>query len=566
MSAERNVLFVVSEYGEFSNLIGLADDMVSHFAIHPVFAFKSDYGALDRHRQLLEQRGYSWVSEKHANLLFDMSEVDLSIDDYLPFGIAKGGRASSKRVATSETRRLRPVFLALRVILYIEKILLLLFFPVFVLLYILFFFLFRIPQKIFKLLNRQRVRGRVISLGELKGPVRWRLRWMEGVFRRFDPVLVVSGQDYPLSIVTIAASVAEKNGVKTVIVPFSMTPTTKEIAESFAELGINQIRNPFLRKLLQVLVPNWVHRYRGRYYSRLSLTEIVGSELYKLSPPQPWTPNSGRGIIMVPSRQSMDYCLAAGIPAQQLRLTGPLWSDELLSRQQTLPARREKLIRDIRLARNYWLANRAREWAGYDKIDTEAVVQDDKRLVVFSWPPNQWPRRATGFQTYEAFNLALVEMLAGIMHSRYANVAISLHPTLVGTEFADTIRGAGLYITDADLIDVIDCADIFSATVSSTLFWSLQLGIPSINLDAYRYGYREFKAAGMLEAGNIRQLRDQLMTLISSREAYDAVARTMDDARDYWTISDGSSRDRILTEIDGLMGTRTSRNRRRSED
>jgi hypothetical protein len=123
----------------------------------------------------------------------------------------------------------------------------------------------------------------------------------------------------------------------------------------------------------------------------------------------------------------------------------------------------------------------------------------------------------------------------------------------VHTEVGELISKSGLHVTDVNLLDIIDCADIYCATVSSTLLWSLQLGIPSINFDIYRYQYREFTQAGMLEASSIRQLKEHILALIGKTTVYEETAARMGAARDYWTIRDGKSRQRILAELKALM-------------
>ena len=74
-----------------------------------------------------------------------------------------------------------------------------------------------------------------------------------------------------------------------------MTPTTKEIAESFFGSRTNEIRSGFARKALVNKLGKWVHSYRGRLYTRLSPAEAMASDSLGLTPTQPWTPNSGRG-------------------------------------------------------------------------------------------------------------------------------------------------------------------------------------------------------------------------------------------------------------------------------
>ncbi|MEP9370661.1 hypothetical protein [Mesorhizobium sp. KR1-2] len=535
MPAKQTVLFAVSEYGEFLSLISLADDMHAAWGIHPVFVFRADYGALDRHSQTVEHRGYSWVWEGSERTFFDMSRNDSGLDDYIPSHLVTEYQSELKftKELIDNLKYEASEYSAFDNYIYLIEA--------------------KITSIIYYLFKAvgMRAKSDMIISRVLRGGVRRRIQNMRNVFRRFNPVLVVSGQDYPLSITTIAARVAGKRGISTAIVPFSMTPTTKEIAESFAGLQLNVLRPKQLKRVARLVGLRWVHRYRGRYYTRLPVLDILISNRNGLTPPQPWTPNSGAGIILAPSQQSVDYCMSAGIPANQLRLTGAIWNDELIEKAESRSMRRANLVRDIILTENYWRLSTDRDHSPLSEADT---TRADKKLLIFSWPPNQWPRKAMGFASYDAFSIALVELLGTLMHAGIANVAISLHPTLVHTEVGELISKSGLHVTDVNLLDVIDCADIYCATVSSTLLWGLQLGIPSINFDIYRYQYREFNQAGMLEASSISQLKEHILALIGKTTVYEETAARMGAARDYWTIRDGKSRQRILAELKALMG------------
>lgn len=554
-SPKKNVFLTVSEYGEFFHLLSLADLIVAEFSVHPIFVFKLDYGALLPHSQIAEARGFSWVSEKSSQLIFDISELDSTHDEYIPSPMPASPIRSSQQFNLAKSghhRAFYAVYAISQMLSGVTRLLGLLFLPLLLLAYLI--------RPVVGAVDTERRKRGIRIFSNPRHSIKRRLRRMEFFFRRFDPVLVISGQDYPLSVTTLAANVAAGRGVETAIIPFSMTPTTKEVAESFSALGINRAQNPFTRRLLQATAGRWLHRYRGRTYMRLPLADIVVSEIHGLTPPQPWTPNSGRGVVLASSRQSIDYCLSAGIAADKLRLTGALWDDKLAGRETSRQDRRARLIREMQLSQTTWQLMQNRDGRRSIKVDPDTLVKDDKKLVILSWPPNQWPRNATGFTTYDDFNRALVDMLASLKHARYANIVISLHPTLTGTEHAKYIRQAGLIVTDADLIDVIDCADIFVATVSSTLMWSLRCGIPCVNFDPYRYQYREFSEAGMLEATTVRQLRHVLLGLVTEESVLSELTERVLASRDYWTTRDGHSRARIIAEIGALM--RTGQNRR----
>ena len=170
----------------------------------------------------------------------------------------------------------------------------------------------------------------------------------------------------------------------------------------------------------------------------------------------------------------------------------------------------------------------------------------DRAVLIFSWPPNQSPRKPNGLANFEQLNKALAEMLIALAMSASVKIAISLHPTLVDTPLGAELKGAGLYVIDKPLIDVIDCADMFCATVSSTLLWSVQMGIPSVNFDIYSYVYQEFVEAGMSEVISIPALRSELLRLIEDHHYRASVVERIKERKQYWTLADGRAQQRIL--------------------
>tara|TARA_R100000365_G_C2739100_1_gene67959 strand:+ start:173 stop:1471 length:1299 start_codon:yes stop_codon:yes gene_type:complete len=362
-------------------------------------------------------------------------------------------------------------------------------------------------------------------------------------FDIFFPSIVISGQDYSLSITAIASLVAEERGVRTAIVPFSMTPTTKELAESLSGNRNHMLRGRLRSKLIRKAFPQWVNHYHGRDYIRLSLPELLAAEELKLAAPVPWLPNSGRATLLLPGDQSFEYCARAGIPREQLRVTGAQWSDSLWNSIQSNASRRTELIEDVDL---HTAAYRTKNRLPPVKFEEQA------KILLISWPPDQSPRSPTGLNSFEELSSALAEMLSRIHYSGIARVVVSLHPTLIGRKLHADLKEQGVYVLDQDLVEVLGCVDIFSATVSSTLLWSLQLEIPSVNFDIYRYGYREFADAGIVDAASVPELRRVLLSLIKQPQRYEEVKKALRQNRRYWGMFDGGCTKRILNELKSL--------------
>lgn len=538
----KTAVYPVSEYGEFYHLLNVAKEVQTALGLHPLFVFRHDYGAIKRHSQIAEGKGYSWAVEDNARDAVD-NRLEATGDGYFKQSpsarpLLRGGRKGGSRREEPRGMRRKASLLLLRLlqVLYALQLLLA---PLL------------LPYLLYRLARRTSLGKRVKSFVRRRSTAKnlaGRLRSMRALFDHFEPVLVISGQDYVLSVTSLAAKVADDRGIRTLIIPFSMTPTVKEIAESFAMLEINVVRMRMTLWLMSKVWPEWLNRYRGQNYTRLPLLDVIAATAAGVAPPEPWVPNSGRGIILAPSAQSADYCRSAGIPDEQVEVTGALWNDHFLGQAASRRRRRRSLLNS---ARNYYrhtaLKHGIQAFAGRSPDDHDDDPSDI--LIIVSFPPNQWPRAADGFNDFATFAAATGRVLASLVSGGHAQVVISLHPTLHGSPVAHALSEEGLYVTNAQLRDILDCADIFTATVSSTLLWAVQLGVPSINFDPYSYGYSEFREAGMLEASTLPDLYETLLDLTSDRTELEALRARIMKQRDYWTCHDGHSKQRILEAV-----------------
>ena len=525
------LLVAVSEYGEFHSLFSLCDRVADELKLHPVFVFDFHYAKSRDHGRLIESRGWSWtrLGSKEASFI-------------LPSDLKSEG--GYLQIEPSKKKDLRKGLLKVAV-----------------------------PEQDFRYTGKPVQQTKITSsLGLLRATYRdvhsrlrgvdpknpnQRGRRLNGLFvRRFmsrqlkaarqltrtlDARLIVSGQDFAASVTSYLAAAATQ--IPVAIIPFSMPPTTKELIESFNYLGTNRLES-WQTDYLMSRYPQWVNTLRGVNYSRLPMRAVVAAEALGVAPSLPWTPNSGRGVIFAPSQQGMEYYEKSGIAPEQLLLTGAEWNDQFTKSASTRLARRQALLDNAKADLN-----------GRRKKNPVAAsrLRDVQRLVIISWPPNQYPRSATGAETFEELCTQFVQALSGIQEAGLAHVLVSLHPTLQSDKLSEMIRNAGLYLQSEALIDTVDCADVFCATVSSTCFWALQCGIPTINFDGYLYNYSEFDAAGAMTVQSPFAMQKAIVRLLSDPAEYKATEKKIRKVRDYWTINDGKSRQRILDGLRDLI-------------
>lgn len=500
-------LVAVSEYGELHSLLPLARDIEARLGLHPMFVFSSGYGKVLEHGQLVELQGHSWIQLGGFLRSYMTPEDVVSEGGY--FRVPPDGAGTPPAAGSPTNAAVNALPLTSRIRIELDHLF-------------------------------HRVKRRLFAEADdafVPNDLRRHLRFAEEIFKRLDVRLIVSGQDYALSVTSIVAQAGARRGVKLAIVPYSMPPTTREIVESFARLKINRIRKgrePFFRRYF----PNWLMSYRGVTYSRLNTRDMMLADRFGLTPPLPWTPNSGLGRLLLPSGQALDYYRRSGVAADQLVVTGAPWNDDLIAREGSRMDRKQQLFKRIR--------SELKASGRQGDIDTD-------KLVIVSWPPNQWPRAAMGCDTYNDLCRQFIMSLAAIQIAELAYVGVSLHPTVSDPAIINGLRRAGIVVLRDSLINLVDCADIFSATVSSTAFWAIQCGIPTINFDGYLYGYREFDDAGAITVRTPGQMRSVMDRLLSDEAAYAKAREDIVANRDYWTMRSGGSQERIMAELETMM-------------
>lgn len=495
-------LVAVSEYGELGAMLPLARDIETKLGLHPVFVFASGYGKVPEHGQLVELQGHSWLELGGVRYSYTTQADIFSEQGYFP--VIQDSEKGPVRSAIADTHPALTLSRRIRADLEYQ--------------------FFRIKRRLFVQLKEKDV---VISGLWLQ------IQRARKIFDRLDVRLIVSGQDYALSVTSILAHEGAKRNIELAIVPYSMPPTTREIVESHARLQINRVPKRKEKFYLRHF-SCWLMQYRGHIYSRLGIRDMLLADRFGLTPPLPWTPNSGLGKLLLPSDQARDYYIQSGVPADMITVTGAPWNDDLLALESSRSERKQRLLNRIR--------------SELKATGRQAPIDTDK-LVIVSWPPNQWPRASMGCSSYADLCRQFIANLASIQIAELAYVAISLHPTVSDPSIVNGLRRAGIVVLRDNLIDVIDCADVFSSTVSSTAFWAIQCGIPSINFDGYLYGYREFDEAGATTVRTAGQMRGVMDRLLSDEAAYAEAQNAIIARRDYWTVRSGESKAQIMEAL-----------------
>ena len=350
-----------------------------------------------------------------------------------------------------------------------------------------------------------------------------------------EPDLIVAAED---SLYDYASLIAEGwwRGTPTVVVPYTIS-TAAEPAETIlgsAELRTDYTLETWPARLVARLFPEWVHVYKGHTLLRLSPTLALVLEHLRMAPPRPWLFNSGYSVALAAESEHMaDLYLREGLDPEYVVLTGALYDDDAATVAAHRADKRGALLQ-------------------------ETGLPPRPRLVVCALPPRMEIDRRAGceFATHEE----IVEfMLAPLLSLPDTSVVVSLHPTLKLDDMRYVERW-GARIATWNVADLISCADLFVASISATIRIAIAGGVPVVNFDVFRYGYRDY--AGVPGVVTVDTRADYVATVetIRSRPEYlEGLRRGQEGAAARWGFRDGRSGQAILDLFNHVIAHQTAR-------
>lgn len=501
----RRVIFSVLEGGEFVELSRLASVMAER-GYEIAFSFPiSGYRNLAMDSRTCVDNGWVWVDARRRVHRSD----DADPTGYEPLSLRRSDAD-------------RSLLLALVPILIVGVLLA----PVYVLL--------RLLVTVGRLARRTALLGRADELIELvKNLVRIPRRRLQyrRMLSQLRPSVVVIGQDYAGSENSLLVRAGHEMGVPTVIAPFALA-TPRELAESLHDRRRHWVASSPLNRLLTRVRPRWRNRYKGRDLVRLPGYLALPLEVWRLSPPHPWVPNSGEAdVIAAESPAMMSHYQRMGFPDTQVALTGSTVDD---------------VLRDALMRRDALRCELA------ERLD----VDPRRPIALVAWPPNQFGGRehpAAEFAEYGDLCRHWADVLAEIRDTYRTNVVVKLHPVLRVSDVPEVTK-RDLPLSTLDTASLIAASDLFVASVSSTIRWAVAAGRPVVNYDVYQYGYLDFGPDdGVLNVDNLAAFRRTLRSLHDDRERFLAIASAAQARSEHWGRLDGDAGARVVGAIDALV-------------
>ena len=348
-----------------------------------------------------------------------------------------------------------------------------------------------------------------------------------------DACLVVMGGDLVGYNTPEIVRAAREMNRACVIVPSTMSDGTEQAEAYFFDSNFS-LEKPFNR-FAGWLWPKWKKLHKGKWLVRVPALQIFARQWLCTDPPLPWVSSSTRAdAIAVESEAMRDYYLRCGIDQKYLFETGSLANDKMAIILKNKDWHKSDLIRNLNL-------------------------DIKKKVILTALPPDslymKGGRPECEFKSYEELTRFWVRSLAA---ANNFNVVISLHPSVDRSDFL-YLESENVRISTLPIVDLIPLCDVFVASVSSTIRWSITCAKPVINYDVYHYGYADFKAVkGVVLLEKAADFIKTLAQINDETSGYLAfLNQEIESQASYWGNLDGLEGKRILDLFEREMKKKT---------
>jgi len=275
--------------------------------------------------------------------------------------------------------------------------------------------------------------------------------------------LLVFGEDSVDYYTPQLIRLGHSKNVKSVVFPYTFANQFEFLEDAY--FNDRRVNSNFLNRVIGKIFPKWTYLYKGKILLKSYPSLILSTELFKLSPPNPWVMSSGfSDVIAVESPFMKQYYEKAGIPSNKMIETGYPSLDSV----------------------HHFYKNKLERKAD---IATKLKLDIKKPFILCAVPPSQWPRPGVGFDNYDQFLKEFFEYLANFTD---AEIIYKFHPRMDAEEIAQIGSNYNIRYSLSDTAELIAISDMYLASVSSTIRWALALGLSTINYDLYDYGYGDF--------------------------------------------------------------------------
>jgi hypothetical protein len=440
-------LFAVLEYGEFPELLRIAEAGRNALGAPPLFFFaKRSYRRLAADSAELVARGFQWLDADGR-----LHEAPAPADT--PVAPANAATA----VIPSPPAQLpegRPSRCAGRSALSVGLI------P-----------LFAASSFFADMVGAARNLAREVA-NFLRDTRRFRQRYqaLSHILESRKPSLLVVGQDGVGSDLSFLLIAAGKLGIPRLVAPFAMF-SLQETADYARARPDHDAATGALNRLVARMYPHWLLRQDGRKLLRLPGYRALALETSGLIHGKPWTPLSEPSeAVTADSKVAADTLEKLGLERSRLHVIGSPAQDLLARKLTTSHEVRE------RLSQAY----------GFDA---------GKPLILCGWPVNMFAwlsGRPIAYASYEELASFWARALKQATVRHGVNVIVSVHPKTLEEEYL-AARAQGLACQRGGVEELMAACDAFTTINGSSITsWAIACSKPTLLFDCFLTRYRDF--------------------------------------------------------------------------
>lgn len=504
------VLFAVLEYGEFPELLRVADVLHERLKRPILFFFvKRGYRRLSEDSKAVLDRGFAWID---ADGVLHEDAAPAQIDSMEASPVLPVRSPEPRPPLRVPTRsRLRRVTAVARLPLY------------------------GIGWFASQTLASARAVARDTA-NFLRDYRRFRRRYaaMEALLRRVSPALLVVGQEPPGTELPFLLSAAGRLGVPRLIAPFAMF-SLRETAEFGSAKADHQVGASAINLLVARAFPQWVLSWKQQHFLRLPGSRALALECAGLVQGLPWTPLSEPvEAIASDSRVAANALAAIGVDRQRIVVVGSPVHDSLKGHLDERALLRQRLSQDYKFDMSH-------------------------PLLLCGWPANIFPwlaGRAIQFPDYPSLARAWALALADVRDRFGVNVIVSIHPKTLPEEYQAAVdHGLACRLGGTD--ELVAACDIFTTlNGSSVTAWAIACGVPILLYDCFETNYTDFNdVPGCIQVRSEADFLEQLYVLCGSQGERDRLASAQQRVAADWGELDGNSGKRLGDLASALTGS-----------
>ncbi len=340
---------------------------------------------------------------------------------------------------------------------------------------------------------------------------------------------IVLPEDVVGLVTPLVVRAGHQHNLPSVIIPYTIA-NQSEAFQSLRGNGSYQLSR-FANAIVGTLFPRWVMRRDGVALVRLPAPHIVGQELTRTAPPDPWMMNSGYADVIAVENEAMrDYYSAAGIPADKMRVVGAVYDDTLAS----------------------YINAKEAEIA---KLRAALGIETARPILVIGGCPDQ----STSCPRFDFTDMrAFCDRLAAGVREVAADYEVVVRPHPNYPEMGSMLANHGFLVSMIDTARLVALSDAYIAFGSATIRWAISCGVPTINYDVFGYDYDDFKTvAGVANVSSIDAFEAALIELRRHGDEYLNWKQRSETDAQRWGTLDGCSVERIVALIEEFCAARS---------